>query len=91
MHYITSATALHTSRLSSLDLRAEAEEHGGRAYILTVEGSSTAVEVLLVGDRAGVAWGADAVWIDSPESRVIANDERAIIAARKVLNGDARS
>jgi len=50
--------------LSALDLRAEHAEHGGDAYRIEIADKAEAAEMLIVGDRAGVAWGANAEWTD---------------------------
>lgn len=90
MHEINNVSRILTHKLSALDLRAEAEEHGGRAYRIQVNESPTPVEVLVVGTRAGVAWGADAVWTDVPDGAAV-DAESAIIATKRVLNGQVAS
>lgn len=52
----------------------------GEAFALTIEGSAQTCFVLVAGDRAGVAWGASATWID------LRGDEGANEAALIVLN-----
>lgn len=50
--------------LSALDLSAERRDVGGDAYRIEIGGEAEVAEMLIVGDRAGVAWGADAEWTD---------------------------
>lgn len=80
MFEIVSVTKLAPKELSSIDLRKEALAASGEAYRVEIADRAQAAEVLIVGDRAGVAWGADATWID------LRSGETAEDAARIVLN-----
>lgn len=80
MFEIVTVTKIPVDRLSAIDLRKEAAEHGGEAYIATIDGHAEGVQVLIVEDRAGVVWGADATWID------LRSGEAAEDAIRIVLN-----
>lgn len=86
---IITCTAISPADLSALDLRAEAvPAHmtaGDAAYRLEVEGHAQRVEVLVMRPRAGVACGADAVWID------LHDDEGPEDAARIVMTDAAET
>ena len=62
--------AIPLDQLTSLDLHAEAAKEPDNptleAYTVLIEGQAQRAEVLYLGDRdsAGVAWGADATWIE---------------------------
>ena len=76
--------------VSASDLRDEAISFGDcRAYVVTIYGDdgprAEAVDLVMFGtDRAGIAWGGDAVWTDcaSPEDaieRYLGIDDKAMI------------
>ena len=62
------------AQLSSTDLRKEASKNAGNptleAYSVVIDGEAQRAEVLYFGDRdiAGVAWGADANWLEHVDS-----------------------
>lgn len=69
MNEITSVRPVE--RLTATDLQAlfDAQQKlgvDGEAYVVEIEGSAESMQVLVVPSvgRAGVAWGADAVWTD---------------------------
>lgn len=69
--------------LSSIDLRAERAEYGGAAYLVRVADSAEPAEMLITGDRAGLAWGAGATWTD-----VLPGETPALVAARMLLSDE---
>lgn len=77
--YTILSTTVVTREHLPPDLRMEASA-GGTAYRFVVDGNAQPGFVLVVHARAGVAWGADATWID------LRAGETAEDAARIVLN-----
>lgn len=81
-------TCTPVDTLTALDLAAtQREQPGGRAYVLSVAGHAQAVQLLHYPDanRAGLAWGADAIWSDVPAG---ASPEQI---AEQILSGDVRA
>jgi len=63
MHIVTYT---RVASLSALDLAKVMAEEGGNAYLVELRGHAESVQILHFHglDRAGVAWGADAIWTD---------------------------
>jgi hypothetical protein len=65
---------LEPKALTSIGLAHEARQHEGNptleAYKVWIEGEAEPAECLYFGDRdiAGIAWGADATWIEQVSS-----------------------
>lgn len=81
MHTVLSVSPVST--LSALDLAAEHRQHGGAAYRVTIADKAEAAELLIVEDRAGLAWGANADW-----TNVLAGETPMVLAVRMLLTDE---
>ena len=79
----TIAAIQPVNNLSSLDLAAELAEHGGRPFRVDIDDHGTLAELLIVGARAGLAWGASADWTD-----VLPGETPRAVAQRLLLTDE---
>jgi hypothetical protein len=89
---------IRLDQLTSIDLHtaaaAEADNPTLEAYSVIIAGQAQRAEVLYFGDRdiAGVAWGADAAWLEmvSSAEELPAEHERLALAIDRLTLGQER-